>query len=185
MKKFIIPIILVLNSGIQASAGTISVIERINSQHFNLPKSLIYGTAKVESNFNCGATGKVGEIGAFQMKLQTARGVGYQGSRAGLYNCETNAYYSLKHLSIAYAKCGSILGAAKLHNAGLGASCSPSQYSYKVLNAGNRIVSNGVSEHTYSKRGSSNNTRAAKDSNPSNYWLEHEKIMQEKWRASN
>jgi soluble lytic murein transglycosylase-like protein len=124
---------LLLSSSI-ANADIISMIKSVNDKHFHLPQSLVLGTAQVESRLNCKVTGRAGEQGLFQIKPQTARGMGF--SSGSLYNCETNAYYGLKHLSLAYAKCGTVLGAAKLHNAGLAASCSPSSYSYKVQRAG-------------------------------------------------
>jgi Transglycosylase SLT domain len=121
-----------------AQADTISIINSVNDKYFQLPKALVLGTALVESRLRCNVTGRAGEQGLFQIKPLTARGIGF--TSGSLYNCETNAYYGLKHLSIAYAKCGNALGAAKLHNAGLAASCAPSFYSYKVMKAGHAML---------------------------------------------
>jgi soluble lytic murein transglycosylase-like protein len=129
-----------------AIASPVEMIKRINRDNFNLPETLVVGVAKVESGFKCHVTGGVGEVGLYQLKYATAKGIGYRGSRQALYNCETNAYYGLKHLKIAYDKCGTIKGAAKLHNAGLGASCRSSAYSYKVVAAG------GASYHSSEPR---------------------------------
>lgn len=124
-----------------AQADNISMINSVNDKHFQLPKALVLGTAQVESRMRCNVTGRAGEQGLFQIKPLTARGIGFKSG--SLYNCETNAYYGLKHLSIAYVKCGNALGAAKLHNAGLAASCTPSRYSYKVMKAGNALINKG------------------------------------------
>jgi soluble lytic murein transglycosylase-like protein len=149
----------------------VEMIKRVNNDNFNLPQTLVIGTAKVESGFKCNVTGGAGEIGLFQLKYATAKGVGYKGSKAALYNCETNAYYGIRHLQIAYAKCGTILGAAKLHNAGLASSCNPSAYSYKVQSAGNGNQSFDTAVRSVKKRGK------VAPSNPASNLSELEKFM--------
>jgi soluble lytic murein transglycosylase-like protein len=57
----------------------------------------------------------------FQLKCQTARGIGYRGSCAGLYNPATNVQYGLKYLSMAvHSSHGNLKLAASKHNGGLG-----------------------------------------------------------------
>jgi soluble lytic murein transglycosylase-like protein len=143
MKKTTIATSLSLLLSPALAESPLQMIKRINDNNYQLPYVLAYGVAKVESGFKCHVTGGVGEVGMYQMKYATAKGVGYNGTRNGLYDCGVNAHYGLKHLSIAYNKCGTIAGAAKLHNAGLGASCKPSQYSYKVISAGNSVMNGG------------------------------------------
>lgn len=138
MKYKLIAFSALISSCTPAMANPLEMIKRVNRDNFRLPEQLVVGVAKVESSFKCHVTGGVGEVGLYQLKYATAKGIGYSGSRQSLYNCETNAYYGIKHLKIAYDKCGTIKGAAKLHNAGLGASCNPSAYSYKVVNAGSK-----------------------------------------------
>jgi hypothetical protein len=77
--------------------------------------------AQIESGYNPGARGAAGEIGVFQLKCQTARGLGYRGSCGGLYNAATNVQYGLKHLSLAVRSSkGNLKLAASKHNGGLG-----------------------------------------------------------------
>ena len=77
--------------------------------------------AKVESGYNPKVTGAAGEIGVFQMKCQTARGVGFTGSYSALYNLATNIKYGLKYLSMAVKLShGNMRLAASKHNGGLG-----------------------------------------------------------------
>ena len=58
---------------------------------------------KVESGYNCKATGprlRQGDraIGLGQLRLSSARALGYEGSAKGLYDCETNMTYMLAHI---------------------------------------------------------------------------------------
>jgi len=65
--------------------------------------------------------GGEGEIGVFQMKCQTARGIGFSGSCSALYNPATNVRYGLKYLSMAVRSShGNLRLAASKHNGGLG-----------------------------------------------------------------
>jgi soluble lytic murein transglycosylase-like protein len=146
MKYKLIAFAALVNSCSPAMANPLEMIKRVNRDNFRLPEQLVVGVAKVESGFKCHVTGGVGEIGLYQLKYATAKGIGYRGTKQALYNCETNAYYGIKHLSIAHSKCGTIKGAAKLHNAGLGASCNPSAYSYKVVNAGSKSYASNNSD---------------------------------------
>lgn len=75
-----------------------------------------------------------GALGLFQIKCATARGIGYKGSCAGLYDAKTNARWGIEHLRIAMKRCGgSLAGAAKLHNQGLGSKCGSTHYSRSVM----------------------------------------------------
>ena len=69
---------------------------------------------RIESNWNAGLTGRAGEVGLMQIKHQTARGVGYTGTRAALYNPETNIKWGMRYLAGAYRlaggdTCGTVL----------------------------------------------------------------------------
>jgi soluble lytic murein transglycosylase-like protein len=73
-----------------------------------------------ESNFNPNVTGRAGEIGLMQIKLQTARGLGYTGSRKGLYDPATNIKWGMKYLGQAQRLAGgSQCGTLSRYNAGL------------------------------------------------------------------
>ena len=88
---------------------------------YGVPAWFALRIAKVESNYNPRARGSAGELGVFQLKCATARGIGYRGSCAGLLNARTNVQYGLKHLSLAIRSSrGNLHLAASKHNGGLG-----------------------------------------------------------------
>ena len=88
---------------------------------YGVPTWFALRIAKVESGYNPRARGQAGELGVFQMKCATARGIGYHGSCSGLLNASTGVRYGLKHLSIAVRSSrGNLKMAASKHNGGLG-----------------------------------------------------------------
>ena len=89
---------------------------------YGVPVALANAVVRVESNYRPDMTGSAGEIGLMQIKLETARGLGYTGSRQALYNPETNIRWGMKYLAGAHklgngTTCGTILR----YNAGHGA----------------------------------------------------------------
>ena len=79
-----------------------------------IPIALARAVVRIESNWNAGLTGRAGEVGLMQIKHQTAKGVGYTGSRAALYQPETNIKYGMRYLAGAYRlaggdTCGTVL----------------------------------------------------------------------------
>lgn len=109
----------------------IDVINSMADKH-GVPRSFAVAIARHESRFNCRAIGRAGEHGLFQIKPATARGIGFSGPASALLDCATGANWGILHLKIALNKCGTIHGAATLHNRGLGASCVASAYSNVV-----------------------------------------------------
>ncbi len=88
---------------------------------YGVPTWFALRIAKIESGYNPRARGAAGELGVFQMKCATARGIGYHGSCSGLLNTSTGVRYGLKHLSIAVRSSrGNLKLAASKHNGGLG-----------------------------------------------------------------
>jgi soluble lytic murein transglycosylase-like protein len=71
-----------------------------------IPFALAHGVVMVESRYRPHATGHGGYIGLMQLSYRTARGMGYRGSRAGLYNPETNIRYGVQYLAKAYRMSG-------------------------------------------------------------------------------
>ncbi|TXR47758.1 lytic transglycosylase domain-containing protein [Phyllobacterium endophyticum] len=89
---------------------------------YGVPVALANAVVRVESNYRPDMTGSAGEIGLMQIKLETARGLGYTGSRQALYHPETNIRWGMKYLAGAHklgngTTCGTILR----YNAGHGA----------------------------------------------------------------
>jgi len=67
----------------------------------NLPEDLVRRIIKRESGGNPRAV-STGNYGLMQIKLATARSMGYTGSAAGLLDADTNMTYAVKYLAGAY-----------------------------------------------------------------------------------
>ncbi len=103
---------------------------RVAAARFGVPVSTALAVCRLESGFRCSAVGRAGELGLLQIKLSTARGLGYRGSRRGLLGCATGAYWGMKHLALAIRR-----GGVWKHNQGLGArrpTASARSYARKV-----------------------------------------------------
>jgi soluble lytic murein transglycosylase-like protein len=79
-----------------------------------IPAAFARAVVRVESNFNPRATGAQGEVGLMQIKYQTARGVGYSGTREQLYDPATNLQWGMKYLAMSWklggnTPCGAVL----------------------------------------------------------------------------
>lgn len=98
-----------------------SLISHYAAQN-GVPVNLAHAVVFSESTYRAHATGAAGEVGLMQLRMATARMVGYKGSRKGLYDPETNIKYGMKYLGQAHklgggTTCGTILK----YNAGHGA----------------------------------------------------------------
>jgi len=67
----------------------------------NVPEALVRRIIKRESGGNPRVVSK-GNFGLMQIKLPTARAMGYSGSAAGLLDADTNMTYAVKYLAGAY-----------------------------------------------------------------------------------
>jgi soluble lytic murein transglycosylase-like protein len=86
-----------------------------------IPAKLADAVIKVESRYNPRAA-NAGNYGLMQIRLQTARGVGYSGGAGGLLDAETNLRYGMIYLAMAYkAAGGDICGTVMRYQSGLGA----------------------------------------------------------------
>ena len=72
------------------------------AQANGVPEALVHRVIQRESRYRPGATGRCGCIGLMQIKLATARGLGYTGDAAGLRDPNTNLTYGVKYLAGAY-----------------------------------------------------------------------------------
>jgi hypothetical protein len=68
----------------------------------NVPEALVHRVIVRESRYHPDLVGRGGTIGLMQIKLATARGLGYTGDAAGLRDPETNLTYGVKYLAGAY-----------------------------------------------------------------------------------
>ena len=97
------------------------LIAKYAAQH-GVPYRLARAVVQVESSFRPNVTGAVGEIGLMQIRLSTARGMGYKGSAKQLYNPATNLFWGMKYLGKAHRLAGgSTCGTILKYNAGHGA----------------------------------------------------------------
>ena len=71
----------------------------------NLPEDLVRRVIKRESGGNAREIYK-GNYGLMQIKLATARSMGYRGTAAGLLDADTNMTYAVKYLAGAYRVAG-------------------------------------------------------------------------------
>ena len=68
---------------------------------YEVPESLIHHVVRRESNYNPNAVHR-GNWGLMQIRYNTARGLGYDGSPSGLLDAETNLKYAVKYLKGAW-----------------------------------------------------------------------------------
>lgn len=67
-----------------------------------VPETLVHRVIMRESRYQPGLVGHGGTVGLMQIKLATARGLGYTGDAAGLRDPNTNLTYAVKYLAGAY-----------------------------------------------------------------------------------
>lgn len=68
---------------------------------YNVPEALVHRVVKRESRYNPNAYSR-GNYGLMQIRYNTARGLGYTGTPAGLFDAETNLKYAVKYLRGAF-----------------------------------------------------------------------------------
>ena len=72
------------------------------AQANGVPEALVHRVIRRESRYQAHLVGRCGCIGLMQIKLATARGLGYTGDAAGLRDPNTNLTYGVKYLAGAY-----------------------------------------------------------------------------------
>jgi soluble lytic murein transglycosylase-like protein len=73
-----------------------------HAQANGVPEVLVHRVIVRESRYQPALVGRGGAIGLMQIKLATARGLGYTGDAAGLRDPNTNLTYAVKYLAGAY-----------------------------------------------------------------------------------
>jgi soluble lytic murein transglycosylase-like protein len=68
---------------------------------YDVPESLVHHVVRRETNYNPAAVSR-GNWGLMQIRYNTAKGVGYDGSPTGLLDAETNLKYAVKYLKGAW-----------------------------------------------------------------------------------
>ena len=96
-----------------------------------VPLELAHAVVRVESNYDAGVTGRAGEVGLMQIKYQTARGLGYTGTRAALYDPATNLEWGMRYLSGAHRLAGgSLCGTLAKYQGGHGTRGTRTAHNY-------------------------------------------------------
>ena len=73
-----------------------------HAQANGVPEALVHRVIVHESRYQPHLVGRGGTIGLMQIKLATARGLGYTGDAQGLRDPNTNLTYAVKYLAGAY-----------------------------------------------------------------------------------
>lgn len=98
-----------------------------------VPLAIALAVVRHESGYRANARGRAGEIGLMQIKYATARGMGYAGSAAGLYDPSTNLTFGMRYLRTALDRGGSGCSGIALYQRGVYGRASCSSYGRKVL----------------------------------------------------
>ena len=107
----------VLAQGAVARDNINALIEE-QAKENGLPPHFVHQVVKRESNYNPNAKGG-SALGLMQIKHATARGMGYKGDAAGLYDVKTNLRYGIAYLAGAYRTAkGDLIQAYTYYNRG-------------------------------------------------------------------
>jgi hypothetical protein len=94
---------------------------RREAERYRLPPELADAVAQIESAYNPHASGALGEVGLMQIRPETAALLGYRGTATGLFEPETNVYYSVAYLAGAWRRAnGDLCRALMKYRAGHG-----------------------------------------------------------------
>ena len=86
----------------QAQHAEYDALVATHARANGVPEALVHRVIVRESRYQPGLVGRGGTIGLMQIKLATARGLGYTGDAAGLRDPNTNLTYAVKYLAGAY-----------------------------------------------------------------------------------
>lgn len=115
--------------GHSSTPGSVMALVDSAARRHGVPVNIARATVMHESRGRCNARGRAGELGPLQIKPATARGLGFSGSASALQTCGAGLEWGMKHLALAFRKCGHV----GPHQAGLGASCARTAYVRKVM----------------------------------------------------
>ncbi|MBB2962512.1 transglycosylase SLT domain-containing protein [Methylobacterium sp. R2-1] len=102
----------------EAARDNIDALIAEQARANKVPEAFVHRVVKRESNYNARAKGG-SALGLMQIKHATARGLGYTGDAAGLFDPETNLKYGIAYLAGAYrAARGDLEQAYRYYNRG-------------------------------------------------------------------
>lgn len=108
MKKICLHILLAIGAvtlladGALAQRAQYETMVASHAQANGIPAELVHREIVRESRYQPHLVGRGGTIGLMQIKLATARGLGYTGTAEGLRDPETNLTYAVRYLAGAY-----------------------------------------------------------------------------------
>src|SRR3984957_7323720 len=86
----------------QAGHSEFDALVATHARANHVPEALVHRVILRESRYQPRLVGRGGCIGLMQIKLATARGLGYSGDAEGLRDPDTNLAYGIKYLAGAY-----------------------------------------------------------------------------------
>jgi hypothetical protein len=105
---FIAAVLAIGALGVSASGTLAGPHDALIAKHAaanGVPETLIHRVIRIESRGNARAS-HAGNYGLMQIRLGTARGIGYSGDAEGLLDPDTNLTYAVKYLAGAYRAAG-------------------------------------------------------------------------------
>jgi soluble lytic murein transglycosylase-like protein len=94
--------VLPFSQSAQAQRAEYDALVASHARANGVPEVLVHRVIVRESRYQPHLVGRGGTIGLMQIKLATARGLGYTGDAAGLRDPNTNLTYAVKYLAGAY-----------------------------------------------------------------------------------
>ena len=94
------------SAGHAQSAHSYDALIATHAAANGVPEALVRRVIVRESRYQAGLVGHGGTLGLMQIKLATARGLGYTGTADGLLDPNTNLTYAVKYLAGAYRTAG-------------------------------------------------------------------------------
>src|SRR3954452_10414103 len=103
LPKFVLAVALLVSPDAMAqSRAQYDSMVASHARANNVPEALVHRVIVRESKYHANLVGRGGTIGLMQIKLPTARGLGYNGDDADLRDPETNLAWGVKYLAGAY-----------------------------------------------------------------------------------
>ncbi len=102
MRAGIAAVTAALGCAAQAGSGDYDALVTKHATANYVPPALVHRVIQRESKYHPELVGHNGTIGLMQIKVETAKALGYRGDAAGLHDPDTNLAYGTKYLAGAY-----------------------------------------------------------------------------------
>ena len=113
--------------------GPLYALVSAAAQVAGVPIAIAHAVVRTESRYNARARGRAGEVGLMQIKPATARGLGFRGSAAQLYDPAENLRWGMRYLRMALNRGGTGCAGVSLYQSGIYARPRCSAYGRRVL----------------------------------------------------